>query len=220
MRADTLWAVLTIATLFAPTRPFVQARLELSLLPSRNQDFAQMVAALQPDYRFLYERARSRRFGDLYLLSAVPVAPTSGPLPTDESYFTTERPTTGLVTSFFHERSASPAPVENALVLARLLKPGTLVFRCELFAGDQARPIVCEGRFDVSSGSLDLGYIDLLFDKTEDRLRKRPDEKCVEQLYQTERKQNECAAQGLIENFRCSVASKLYARHQCRSVAG
>lgn len=152
----------------------------------------------------------------LYLLSAVPVAPTSGPLPTDESYFTMERPTAGLVTSFFHERSTSPVPVENALVLARLLMPGTLVFRCELFAGGQERSIVCEGRFDIRSGSLDLGYIDLLFDKTEERLRKRPDEKCVEQLYQTERKQNECAAQGLVENLRCSVASKLYARHQCR----
>lgn len=60
----SLRSVIAVACLVMPSGVLAVAQLELSLLPSRNQDFAQMVAFLQPDYRFLYDRARSRRLDD------------------------------------------------------------------------------------------------------------------------------------------------------------
>lgn len=47
----SLRSVIAVACLVMPSGVLAVAQLELSLLPSRNQDFAQMVAFLQPDYR-------------------------------------------------------------------------------------------------------------------------------------------------------------------------
>ncbi len=213
-------AVLMCCALTVPMAAAPQ-QLELSSLPKRNQDFANVLLAIYPDYRFVYERQRERPFGKLYLLSSVPIVPTEGPPPSDVAYLKVERPTTAVVSSFLHERSNSPTPRESVLVRAQLVDASMLRFACQLFAGGRVDgPTVCEGRFSLKTGSLEFQYIDLLFDKMEDRILKQPSEGCVNDLYQAERERNACSKEGPVDNLRCSMAAKLYARHQCRMGPG
>lgn len=217
MRHSQLWRILSLAYLLFPAHLFAQFPLEFSLPRSGNQDFAQMLLFLEPDYKFQYERVQEKRLlDDQYLVAAVPVIPAFGPLPTDEAYFKTQRPAVGLVTAFRYEPPVKYLPVENVIFMSQLKRPGILEFWCELFSGGQHRPNVCAGNFRISAGTLEFERLETLFQRTENQLRAQPKEKCVDQLYRAVRKEEQCVEQSfLIWNFRCSIISHLYARHIC-----
>jgi hypothetical protein len=187
-----------------------------SSLASQDQDFAQMIVVLAPAHRLAVDSVRNKLFADLYLLSAIPVVPTSGPPPKDEAYFKTEQPAGGLITSFLHRRHP-PTPHEHLLVYLRVVSPGKGVFRCDQFALGQQRSHLCDGDVDLTSGTVTFTYLDTLLDRTVGRL--QMNDRCESDLTASEESVNECKTKSIGEKALCNIVSNLYARFKCRGVS-
>lgn len=220
MKIPALLAATALASVAAVGLSTAHAsdRLETSTLAQRDPDFAQMLATIQPGYVFAYDRQRDQRLGNLYLLTGVPILPVANPSgPLEDRYFSIERPTTALVSSFVYPQSPSPIPVENVLVHAKLVSPSLLSFRCTLYLNGPQPAQVCDGRYDLATGDLLIKYLDTLFEEMQNRIYKQPDGKCVREFEQKERIRNECKSAVGIDGFRCSLAAYFYARHACRT---
>lgn len=211
MRDCLTWLVIAIASLIQVT-----AKVDWSSLAQRDSDFAQMVVALKNlGAQFSFTNVRDNLISDVYLVSAVAVVPPPKVIQ-DETYFATEKPAAGLVTSVLSERML-PRPVEHLLVFLRIVSPGVGNFRCDLFAQGQRLLSPCEGEFNFHTGALKFTYLDTLVDRTARRFQQAPNSECVGNVYETERKAFQCSDKNPAENFRCSLASFLYARNKCRT---